>query len=62
MTENPLDLYKTIIRRHFIDKIAATVDLNLDLRRLPQKLALVWKVTQPGINLDLTCQHINGEK
>ena len=25
------------------------------------KLALFWKVTQPGINLDLTCPHTNGE-
>ena len=31
----------------------------LFLKWLPRKLTLVWEVTQPGINLDLTCQHIN---
>ena len=41
-------------------KNLATHYINLGLRWLPRKLALVWKVTQPGINLDLTCQHING--
>ena len=38
-----------------------SVCINLDLRRLPRKLAFVWKVTHPRINLDLICQHNNGE-
>ena len=42
-------------------KNSATDCINLDLRWLPQKLALGWAVTKPGINLDLTCQHINSE-
>ena len=44
-------------------KKSETDYMNLDLRWKPRKLALVWKVTQSGINLDLglTCQHINGE-
>ena len=42
-------------------KKLATDYISLDLQWLPRKMDLVWKVTQPGINQDLTCQHINGE-
>ena len=39
-----------------------TKNLAADYINLDHKKALVWKVTKPEINLDLTCQHINGEK
>ena len=61
MTGNQLDKNKTIISSILLTRNLATIYTNLDLGRLPQKLELVWKVTQPGINKDLTCQHINGE-
>ena len=53
-------LHSTIIRWRFIDNKGNCL-YKPEFATVNTKTGVCLKMTQPGINLDLTCQHITGE-